>query len=236
VFAAAAHAILVIAVLHFVHRQPSITIVVEGPCDECKIPPPRQPKSPSGSKPPETPRGPKPPKPPRKLFPPSTNPARELPPVTIAPEPTDSTLPEESEMATSGDESGDGRDTVRSPGPIGDCIGPGCAGDRGGRPADVQVIQDWAPGIAKPRPLCDPAAPTMPEQARIMGIIGAVVMRYVVETDGSVSRIQLRNSDAPPVLVEAVHTWLERCRFKPGVARGQEARIQIDQSFVFKLR
>jgi outer membrane biosynthesis protein TonB len=57
-----------------------------------------------------------------------------------------------------------------------------------------------------------------------------------VETDGSVSRIQLRNSDAPPVLVEAVRTWLERCRFKPGIARGQDARIQIDQSFVFKLR
>jgi protein TonB len=92
------------------------------------------------------------------------------------------------------------------------------------------------PGVVRPRALCDPAALTMPEQARIMGITGAVVMRYIVETDGSVSRIQVRNGDAPPVLVEAVRTWLERCRFKPGMARGQDARIQIDQPFVFKLR
>jgi len=114
-----------------------------------------------------------------------------------------------------------------------DCLGPGCA--RIGGPAPTDVI-DLQPGVVRPRALCDPAAPSMPEQARIMGITGAVVMRYIVETDGSVSRMQLRNSDAPPILVEAVRTWLERCRFKPGMARGQDARIQIDQPFVFKLR
>jgi outer membrane biosynthesis protein TonB len=61
-------------------------------------------------------------------------------------------------------------------------------------------------------------------------------MRYVVETDGSVSRMELRNGDAAPVLVEAVRTWLEHCRFRPGIARGQEARIQVERPFVFKLR
>jgi len=76
----------------------------------------------------------------------------------------------------------------------------------------------------------------MPEQARIMGITGAVVMRYVVEPDGSVGEIQLRNADARPVLVEAVHNWLERCRFTPAVANGQQVRIRVDQPFLFRLR
>ncbi len=109
-------------------------------------------------------------------------------------------------------------------------------GEPGGQFADERVIQDWAPGIVKPRPICDPAVPIMPEQARIMGITGAVVMRYVVEPDGSVGQIQLRNSDAPPVLVEAVRNWLERCRFTPAVANGQQVRIRVDQPFLFKLR
>ena len=162
-------------------------------------------------------------------------------PVDLAPTPIEETEPvpdtsPEPEFPSEAD--GRGEHPSGTAGPDanprgGDCIGPGCARIGGLAPTDVIDLQ---PGVVRPRALCDPAAPTMPEQARIMGITGAVAMRYVVETDGSVSRIQLRNSDAPPILVEAVRTWLERCRFKPGIAHGQDARIQIDQPFIFKFR
>ncbi|TMB31383.1 MAG: energy transducer TonB [Deltaproteobacteria bacterium] len=100
----------------------------------------------------------------------------------------------------------------------------------------MEIVDVGQPGVSRPRPLCDPPAPTMPEQARIMGITGAVVMHYVVERDGSVSQVQLRNSDAPPVLVEAVRDWLAHCRFTPAVANGRQVRIRVDRPFVFKLR
>jgi TonB family protein len=117
---------------------------------------------------------------------------------------------------------------------IGGCVGAVCGSVA--TPVPTEVIDFRQEGIVRPRALCDPPAPTMPEQARIMGITGAVVMRYVVEPDGAVSRIQLRNGDAAPVLIEAVRGWLEHCRFMPGMARGKPAAIQIDQPFVFKLR
>jgi len=116
----------------------------------------------------------------------------------------------------------------------GECSGPNCGPTTSGRDPDEIVVV--TAGVVPPRALCDPPRPMMPEQARLMGITGAVMMRYVVEPDGSVSRIQLRNSDAPPVLVDAVRRWLSYCRFAPGMARGQVARIQVDQPFVFKLR
>jgi protein TonB len=196
----------------------------------------------------QPPPRPRPPGPPRRNGDPAekkTHAPRTRPPprpVDLAPTPVEETEPVPDTLPEPGFASEpDGRGE-RPSGPAGpdgnpggdDCIGPGCGGTSvGPSPTDVMVLQA---GVVRPLALCNPAAPTMPEQARIMGITGAVVMRYVVETDGSVSRIQVRNSDAPPVLVEAVRTWLERCRFKPGIARGQDARIQIDQPFVFKLR
>ena len=140
--------------------------------------------------------------------------------------------PPESASETEG--SGEGSVGPASPDSIGgDCVGPDCSATATHRAPDE--IFEVQPGIVRPRALCDPPRPMMPEQARLMGITGAVLMRYVVETDGSVSRMQLRNSDAPPVLVEAVQRWLEHCRFAPGMARGQMARIQVDQPFLFKL-
>jgi len=112
-------------------------------------------------------------------------------------------------------------------------MGPGCGVAMGPHP--IEEVRIGEPGVERPRPLCDPPAPRMPEQARIMGITGAVVMRYVVEPDGSVTGVQLLNRDAAPVLVEAVRDWLAHCRFTPAVANGKQVRIRWDRPFVFKL-
>jgi len=154
------------------------------------------------------------------------------------PEPDIQSEPEaEPPELTSGDE-GQGDGQIGAPGASseigGDCIGSDCSTSPDHR--EIEIVDLGQPGVSRPRPLCDPPAPTMPEQARIMGITGAVVMHYVVERDGSVSQVQLRNSDAPPVLVEAVRDWLAHCRFTPAVANGRQVRIRVDRPFVFKLR
>jgi outer membrane biosynthesis protein TonB len=79
-------------------------------------------------------------------------------------------------------------------------------------------------------------APSDRRAARAFSGRRTVLMRYVVEPDGSVSQIQLRNSEAPPVLVEAGRDWLAHCRFTPAVANGRQVRIRVDRPFVFKLR
>ena len=58
--------------------------------------------------------------------------------------------------------------------------------------------------MTRPRPSGSCASgPSMPEQARLMGITGAVVARYVVHADGRVGEVQILNPSAPPVLIGA---------------------------------
>jgi TonB family protein len=152
----------------------------------------------------------------------------------IAPQPEVDESPDvDSEREQTGEGSGPiGKPSGETIG--GDCMGPDCGQGFASRP--VEEVRIGEAGVERPRALCDPPAPRMPEQARIMSITGAVVMRYVVEPDGSVTGIQLLNHDAAPVLVEAVRDWLAHCRFTPAVANGKQVRIRWDRQFFFKLQ
>ena len=74
----------------------------------------------------------------------------------------------------------------------------------------------------------------MPEQARLMGITGAVVARYVVHADGRVGEVQILNPSAPPVLIGAVRTFLEGCPFIPSLVNGNPVAVRVEQPFVFR--
>jgi protein TonB len=226
--AALAHGLLLLSAVllvrkHVAAERPEIIVDVRQPRSTVK-PPPGTSDTASGKRT----------HPPRKRPPPAP---RDLDHVKPPPalEPEIQPEPEAEPAGPEGEERGAAPIGTSNPNgnPDGDCIGPGCGAAIGPRPVDeVQIGQ---PGVERPRPLCDPPAPTMPEQARIMGITGAVMMRYVVEPDGSVSGVHLLNSDAPPVLVEAVRDWLAHCRFTPAVANGRQVRIRWDRPFLFKL-
>lgn len=83
------------------------------------------------------------------------------------------------------------------------------------------------------RALCDP--PQMPEQARLLGITGSVVVRYTVGRDGRARDVQLLK-DPAPVLSEAVARWLASCTFDPALAGDQPVAVRITQPFVFRIR
>src|SRR5437870_5616653 len=58
------------------------------------------------------------------------------------------------------------------------CIGGFCGGP-GPSASPPEEIVEINPDMRYPAPLCDPAQPAMPEQARMMDIGGRVVVRYV---------------------------------------------------------
>ena len=84
--------------------------------------------------------------------------------------------------------------------------------------------------MSRPLPTsdCQPPNPLAPEQARTMGIHGMVLVEYVVHSDGHVGEVSLKNPTAPPILFDAVKTWLlslplVRPRWQGGKAdRGQD--------------
>jgi TonB family protein len=63
-----------------------------------------------------------------------------------------------------------------------------------------------------------------------------VLVSYIVNEDGRVTRVHLRNADAPPVLFAAVRDWLMSCRFDPATRDGRPIAIKIIQPFNFTLR
>jgi TonB family protein len=95
-------------------------------------------------------------------------------------------------------------------------------------------------GSARPYPStsCKPARPPWPEEAREKGISGLVLVEFVVHSDGRVGEVKLRNKNAPPILFEAVKTWLEGCEFIPAVmkATGKPVPIKLIQPFNYSFR
>lgn len=81
-------------------------------------------------------------------------------------------------------------------------------------------------------------APEYPRSLRLAGIPGRVVLRFVVNEDGSVDRGSLR-------VIQASHTLFEQpaldglaqpgCRFTPGKKRGISVRVLVQQAAVFRL-
>jgi protein TonB len=170
------------------------------------------------------------PAPPHHDVPRATPPRVRVHPARPAPEPAPSTEPVADEPP--------GDEPSASPVAGGDANGDGTAGLHGDGSADGRgdagpgEIVD-ATGVVRPTPRCAP--PRMPEAARRMGITGAVVARYVVEPDGTVSSVEIVNPSAPATLIDAVRAWLSACRFEPASIGGQTARVRMTQPFLFKL-
>lgn len=91
-------------------------------------------------------------------------------------------------------------------------------------------------GAGGPKKKCAPIS--MPEAARQAGIQGLVLVDFVIEPDGEVFEVGLKNRTAPPILFEAVAAWLRGCPFEPTVLKetGRPARVRMVMPFNFSLR
>lgn len=67
------------------------------------------------------------------------------------------------------------------------------------------------------------------------GIEGSVVVRFVVETDGSVSNVQVAKSLSPDCDSEAVRVVKSLPRFKPAIRNGEAVPVTFNVPFSFKM-
>lgn len=118
-------------------------------------------------------------------------------------------------------------------GMAGGAVGGAALGQPGGQGEGPPVLLGAGMTRPLPGPECRPAKPPTPEQARQMGITGLVLVEYTVHGDGHVDNVALKNPNAPPILFEAVKTWLQNCPFTPSIAGGRPVAVKMIQPFHF---
>jgi protein TonB len=97
----------------------------------------------------------------------------------------------------------------------------------------VQQIQKSAPALDTGQS-CPP--PKYPPAARRAGESGAVVLRFLIEEDGSVADSLVDASSGFERLDEAARTALANCHFKPGTIDGRPERSWAQIRYVWKLQ
>ena len=75
-----------------------------------------------------------------------------------------------------------------------------------------------------------------PEQAAEMGIQGKVIVRFVVEKDGSVTQATVVKGIDPALDKEALRVIQTMPKWKPGMQQGRAVRVRCTQPVQFKLQ
>lgn len=78
--------------------------------------------------------------------------------------------------------------------------------------------------------------PVYPFRAKRMGITGEVDIRFLVDSNGSVSNIQIINSTPPDVFNESVRRAVSRWRFQPGQKDHRAVNTWMTTTIHFQLR
>ncbi|MEN0004730.1 MAG: energy transducer TonB [Bacteroidota bacterium] len=74
-----------------------------------------------------------------------------------------------------------------------------------------------------------------PNEERLNNIEGLVVVKYVIEKDGSVSNIELEKEASAGLNAEAIRVIKNLRNWYPGLKAGQPVRVEFKQPFDFKL-
>ncbi len=77
--------------------------------------------------------------------------------------------------------------------------------------------------------------PIYPLRARRRGIEGWVRIRFIVNKDGTVSRIEILESKPKKIFDAAVKKCVERWRFSPGTVEGIPVKTRVETTVKFKL-
>jgi outer membrane biosynthesis protein TonB len=103
-----------------------------------------------------------------------------------------------------------------------------------------RAIPEMAPrlltaGMTRPAPTgaCSPLGARPRPTAPDTGMSGTVLVEYVVQGDGRVKSIVLKNQ-AAPMLFEAVQTWLKSCPWTPSMSAGKPVPVRMTKPFIFK--
>ncbi|NDA05208.1 MAG: energy transducer TonB, partial [Betaproteobacteria bacterium] len=74
-----------------------------------------------------------------------------------------------------------------------------------------------------------------PRQSRQLNETGTVVLRFVVEANGSLSSVDVEKSSGYRRLDQAARKLLETCKFKPGMVSGKLEKSSATLEVVWKL-
>jgi protein TonB len=99
---------------------------------------------------------------------------------------------------------------------------------------DEEMVFELSQVDQPPRPLVK-VAPFYPLSARAKGIEGKVELVLVVQTDGSVSDIEVTDSFPGNVFVQAALRAVRQWRFKPGTKDGQPVATRVRLPLRFQL-
>lgn len=75
-----------------------------------------------------------------------------------------------------------------------------------------------------------------PSEARMNGVQGRVILKFIIETDGSVSEIRVLRSPDSSLSKEAVRLLSMSPKWEPGKMRGKPVRVEYTFSMIFQLR
>lgn len=122
------------------------------------------------------------------------------------------------------------------PGAIG-AIGSGKGGDSGavlpatgGRPSPINLPEDATPPVENVSNL----SPSYPDDARAKGIEGLVILKVVVEADGSIGAIKVMKGEEPFVAaaLQAVKGW----RYSPALVEGRATAVYRILKIPFRIK
>ena len=129
-----------------------------------------------------------------------------------------------------------GTDTGGGPGPggsgnSGSVFGEGGSGvGVGGMPAEFTLQQ-----VEHPPVILRKVEPEFPDAARRMGISGKVVVRFLVKTDGRVTRVSILDARPSGLFEKSVLETLDKWYFKPGARKGKAVATWVVQPIQFRL-
>ena len=104
-------------------------------------------------------------------------------------------------------------------------------------PADIAGLADaFAVGdLDAPLTVLVRVPPQYPLRAKYRGVQGWVLVRFVVNEDGSVGNVTVQESQPPGVFDQSVIRCVTGWRFKPGTVEGIPVRAWAETTIRFKL-
>lgn len=75
-----------------------------------------------------------------------------------------------------------------------------------------------------------------PEEARLSGLQGRVIVSFTVERDGSISNVKISRSVAPSLDNEAIRLAKSMPKWKPGKSDGHAVRVKYTIPIVFRVQ
>ncbi|MES2990323.1 MAG: energy transducer TonB [Pseudomonadota bacterium] len=99
--------------------------------------------------------------------------------------------------------------------------------------ADVAQMR-WTPTLDSPPRVLSSPFPDYPSNLRRADISGRVLVKFIVEPNGSISEPAVQGSP-PAELAELALDAIKKWKFSPAVKGGAAVRTRMSQTFVFAL-